>query len=116
MLSSTKPGERAVFSRRPAVGADPGDSASLGASTIHSRIHGARGNGEGAASLTIHATADHGDIDARSPRRHPLIGLELSGDPFARARQHRRDRTRGAALIRYSSTARRAARRLERTY
>jgi DUF4097 and DUF4098 domain-containing protein YvlB len=49
------------------VGAAHGVSASLDAGTGYGRIHNALKNTEGAAaSLSIHATADHGDITARS--------------------------------------------------
>jgi hypothetical protein len=40
--------------------------AALDAGTTHGRIHNALKNTDGAASLNIHATTAHGDIDARS--------------------------------------------------
>jgi hypothetical protein len=49
------------------VGAARGVSASMDAGTRYGRIHNSLMNTEGsAASLTIHATTDHGDITARS--------------------------------------------------
>ena len=49
------------------VGAAPGVSASLDGGTGYGRIHNALKNTEGAAAgLNIHATTDHGDINARS--------------------------------------------------
>jgi DUF4097 and DUF4098 domain-containing protein YvlB len=47
------------------VGAAAGVSASLNAGTSYGRVHNALRN-TGAADLTIHATTEYGDIDARS--------------------------------------------------
>lgn len=49
-----------------AIGAATGVSASLDAGTAHGRIHNSLKNADGTPALTIHATTDHGDIDARS--------------------------------------------------
>ncbi|MFJ8852489.1 DUF4097 family beta strand repeat-containing protein [Streptomyces sp. NPDC102437] len=48
------------------VGATAGVSASLDAGTGYGRIHNALKNADGDAGLTIHATTDHGNIDAHS--------------------------------------------------
>ncbi|MFC9752255.1 DUF4097 family beta strand repeat-containing protein [Streptomyces sp. NPDC056921] len=48
------------------VGAAAGVSASLDAGTGYGRIHNALKNTDGDAGLSIHATTDHGNIDARS--------------------------------------------------
>lgn len=48
------------------VGAAAGVSASLDAGTGYGRIHNALKNTDGDAGLNIHATTDHGNIDARS--------------------------------------------------
>ncbi|MET8746924.1 MULTISPECIES: DUF4097 family beta strand repeat-containing protein [unclassified Streptomyces] len=48
------------------VGAAAGVSASLDAGTGYGRIHNALKNTDGDADLNIHATTDHGNIDARS--------------------------------------------------
>ncbi|WP_331748976.1 MULTISPECIES: DUF4097 family beta strand repeat-containing protein [unclassified Streptomyces] len=48
------------------VGAAAGVSASLDAGTGYGRIHNALKNADGDVGLNIHATTDHGDIDARS--------------------------------------------------
>jgi DUF4097 and DUF4098 domain-containing protein YvlB len=47
------------------VGAAAGVSASLDAGTSYGRIHNSLRNADGAPALTIHATTDYGDIDAR---------------------------------------------------
>ncbi|WP_405016111.1 DUF4097 domain-containing protein [Kitasatospora sp. NBC_00070] len=48
------------------IDAARGTSASLDAGTAYGRIHNALRNGDGTATLTIHATTAHGDITARS--------------------------------------------------
>ncbi|MFB7209733.1 DUF4097 family beta strand repeat-containing protein [Streptomyces sp. NPDC056255] len=48
------------------VGAAAGVSASLDAGTGYGRIHNTLKNTDGDAGLSIHATTDHGNIDARS--------------------------------------------------
>ncbi|MFJ2589052.1 DUF4097 family beta strand repeat-containing protein [Streptomyces sp. NPDC087538] len=48
------------------VGAAAGVSASLDAGTGYGRIHNALKNTDGDAGLNIHATTDHGNINARS--------------------------------------------------